>query len=60
MSETDHESAKYLAWIQKTYTPEVDRMKTVKRTQAVDMAMYLKNLGWSMDAAEEEFVRRLK
>eukprot|EP00435_Cladocopium_sp_Y103_P066389 s212_g28.t1 len=51
------EVAKYLAWIQKTYTPEVDRMKTVKRTQAVDLAMFLKMTGCSADAPEE-FVRR--
>ena len=60
MSRTDLEASKYLGWIVKTYTPEPDRMKTVKRTQAVDMAMYLKNIGWSMDETPEEFVRRLK
>eukprot|EP00435_Cladocopium_sp_Y103_P038469 s4675_g10.t1 len=59
LAECDGEAAKYLAWIQKTYTPEVDRMKTVKRTQAVDLAMFLKMIGWSAEAPEE-FVRRLK
>eukprot|EP00435_Cladocopium_sp_Y103_P027367 s706_g6.t1 len=59
MSKIDDDALRYLAWIQKTYTPEVDRAKTVKRTQAVDLAMYLKNSGWSQPETEE-FVRRLK
>eukprot|EP00435_Cladocopium_sp_Y103_P063752 s345_g25.t1 len=59
LAKTDTEASKYLGWIQKTYTPEARKMKTVKRTQAVDMAMLLKKIGWSM-YEPEEFVRMLK
>ena len=54
------EAMKYLSWIQATFTPTLaDLTKDGKCTQARDLALYLKKIGWTKSDGYE-FNRTLK
>lgn len=60
MAEKDEEAVKYLSWIQATFTHTLaDLNKDGKCTQARDLALYLKKIGWTKSDGYE-FNRTLK
>ena len=60
IADADEDAMKYLAWIQATFMPTLaDLNKDGKRTQARDLALYLKKIGWSK-TDNEEFCQTLK
>ena len=60
MGDRDDEAMRYLSWIQATFAPTLsDLNKDGRRTQAHDLAPYLKKAGWTK-AKGDEFSRTLK
>jgi hypothetical protein len=53
------EHARYVQWIQSTYTPPDEEIVSCKKTQAVDFALYLKKIHWKRQE-NSEFVRCMK
>ena len=53
MAESNGEHHRYLQWIQSTYTPADQDISKVKMTQAVDLALYMKKIGWQSGGSME-------